>query len=152
MLFRSSKAPLPISASVSGKVISVKRVQLKKQESPIDSKFSGRSIRNSAFSGCADLSQVSLPEELEQIEASAFKGCSSLQKIILPDSVKLGMYAFSNTGLKIFTVPGGNEKAEFRIVSIDAGMVTTFNALSSKAPFLFLQASREKLSLSNGYN
>lgn len=66
-------------------------------------------IRNSAFSGCADLSQVSLPEELEQIEASAFKGCSSLQKIILPDSVKLGMYAFSNTGLKIFTVPGGNE-------------------------------------------
>lgn len=52
---------------------------------------------------------MSLPEELEQIEASAFKGCSSLQKIILPDSVKLGMYAFSNTGLKIFTVPGGNE-------------------------------------------
>ena len=66
-------------------------------------------IRNSAFSGCADLSQVSLPEELELIEEWAFNGCSSLQKIILPDSVKLGMYAFSNTGLKIFTVPGGNE-------------------------------------------
>ena len=53
-------------------------------------------IAEKAFSGCSDLTSVTLPNSVLSIGASAFWGCSSLTSIIIPNSVtSIGTYAFS---------------------------------------------------------
>lgn len=69
------------------------------------------SIGLMAFSGCSDLTEVSLPASLQEISYAAFQNCSSLEQITLPDSLTI-VYAsaFENcTGLKEIVIPGGVE-------------------------------------------
>ena len=47
-----------------------------------------------------------MPETLTTIGNSAFSGCSKLASIYIPESVnKIENYAFSNSGLRTFTLP-----------------------------------------------
>ena len=47
-----------------------------------------RSIGESAFYYCEDLSNVHMPESVEAISASSFEGCSRLESINIPSSVR----------------------------------------------------------------
>ena len=54
-------------------------------------------IGEGAFSGCANLMTISIPNSVVSIEHWAFRGCNSLTNITLPDSVtSLGVGAFIN--------------------------------------------------------
>jgi len=65
-------------------------------------------IDSSAFSGCANLSYISIPESVVSIGSSAFEGCSSLAAINLPSGLtEIANYAFSKTSLKQITIPNG---------------------------------------------
>ena len=44
-------------------------------------------IGESAFSGCSNLSSISIPKSVTSIESSAFKGCSKLSSISIPEGV-----------------------------------------------------------------
>lgn len=56
-----------------------------------------RTIGDSAFEGCEELSRVILPEGLTSIGDSAFMDCENLTHIVLPQSlVEIGDYAFLN--------------------------------------------------------
>ena len=57
-----------------------------------------KSIPNSCFSKCTNLSSIVLPEGLESIGSNAFYNCSSLRGLLnLPETLtELGSYAFSN--------------------------------------------------------
>ncbi len=65
------------------------------------------SIGNSAFSGHASLTTITIPDSVTNIGWSAFNGCSSLTSVIIPDSVtSIGDSAFSAcNGLMEMTVP-----------------------------------------------
>lgn len=55
-------------------------------------------IGSSAFEGCSSLQNVTLPENLEQIDDRSFALCSSLNDITIPESVtQIGSYAFVGT-------------------------------------------------------
>ncbi len=57
---------------------------------------SGESIERSAFSACASLIQVTMPNSLKTIENNAFENCTALKDISIPDSVVgIGECAFS---------------------------------------------------------
>ena len=93
---------------------------------------SGNSIGNSAFSGCTNLTSITLPNELTTIGGSAFYGCTGLENITIPNGVTtidssafygctnladismpnglttIGNYAFSGCiGLKNIALPNG---------------------------------------------
>jgi len=59
------------------------------------------SIGESAFSDCANLTNISIPNSVTSIGESAFSGCTSLASITIPNSVtSIGKYAFDTcTGL-----------------------------------------------------
>jgi len=67
------------------------------------------SIGGWAFSDCASLTSVNIPDGVTSIEVSAFSGCSSLTSIIIPDSVtSIGQQAFDGCGsLTSITIPEG---------------------------------------------
>ena len=69
--------------------------------------YSVTSIGSSAFSGCNDLTTITLPEGVTSIGSSAFSGCSSLTDITIPASVtSIGEYAFYNCyRLYAITIP-----------------------------------------------
>ena len=58
-------------------------------------------ISNYAFSGCTELTSVSLPKSLKEINLNAFRGCTGLTSVTLPHSLqKIGSGAFYGcTGL-----------------------------------------------------
>ncbi len=64
------------------------------------------SIGASAFSGCAVLTEVSIPNSVTSIGSYAFSGCSGLTGITIPNSVtKIGSYAFRGcSGLTEVTI------------------------------------------------
>ena len=54
-------------------------------------------ICESAFSGCNNLTKITLGENVKTIENSAFNDCSKLTEIVIPDAVtQIGNYAFDN--------------------------------------------------------
>ena len=59
------------------------------------------SIGNRAFQGCTSMTQIDLPDGIETIGEYMFSGCSSLENLVIPDSVtSIGLYAFQGcTGL-----------------------------------------------------
>lgn len=66
-------------------------------------------IRDGAFSGCASLSTVNLPNTLTSIGRNAFRGCSSLTEVTLPGSVtSIGARAFDRCdGIAKVTIENG---------------------------------------------
>jgi hypothetical protein len=65
------------------------------------------SIRLGAFSGCTDLTSVSIPASVTSIGAYAFSGCTGLTGVSIPPSVtSIGDGAFSGcTGLASVSIP-----------------------------------------------
>lgn len=59
--------------------------------------FGVQSISDGAFSGCAALREVILPETLQEIGKEAFAGCASLERITLPSGLtEIGKRAFAD--------------------------------------------------------
>ena len=55
-------------------------------------------IEQAAFSGCPELTKVTLPSKLEIMEGSVFKNCAKLADIHVPDGVtRIGKEAFAGT-------------------------------------------------------
>ena len=65
------------------------------------------SIGNEAFSRCAGLTSITIPDSVTSIGDSAFSGCTGLTSIVIPDSVtSIGYQAFYDcTGLTSITIP-----------------------------------------------
>ena len=64
-------------------------------------------IGNSAFSGCVELTSVTIPDSVVYIGASAFAGCTLLENIVMPNSLTyIYRGAFSDcSSLKEITIP-----------------------------------------------
>jgi len=64
-------------------------------------------IDGMAFSGCRQLTSITIPENVKSIGAEAFSGCISLEEIVIPDNVTgIGASAFYGcTGLSNVTIP-----------------------------------------------
>ena len=60
-----------------------------------------------AFSGCTGLTSITIPNSIVDISSSTFSGCRGLTSIIIPDGVTyIGFDAFSGcTGLTSITIP-----------------------------------------------
>ena len=65
------------------------------------------SIGNDAFSGCSELTDVTIPNSVTSIGEAAFNHCFSLASVTIPNSVtSIGEKAFSGcTELKSVTIP-----------------------------------------------
>ena len=71
----------------------------------------GKRLREGAFAENEELTEVILPEDLEDIGEVAFFGCRSLKKIVLPPSLKIiREEAFGESGLLAVTIPEGAER------------------------------------------
>lgn len=73
-------------------------------------KFSGlQTISTSAFQGCTELSQITLPEGINKIDNNAFAYCYSLQSVTIPEGVQaIGNRAFYRCGsLSSVNIPEG---------------------------------------------
>ena len=59
-----------------------------------------------AFDNCTKLSDVNLPSSITEIENNTFFNCKNLTSITLPEGlVRIGMAAFSNSGLTSISLP-----------------------------------------------
>ncbi len=93
------------------------------------------SIGNSAFEGCGSLTSVTLPESLTSIGSSAFDSCSSLTSIAILDSVtSIGEKAFYDCPIENATIPtlaiGYIPKSKLKTVIITSGTSIGSSAFS----------------------
>ena len=68
-----------------------------------------RSIGNSSFNGCSNLTSITIPDDVTNIMSYAFKNCTKLEAITIPASMNsIGDYAFDNcTSLKVVNIEDG---------------------------------------------
>ncbi len=87
---------------------------------------SGTSISNYAFSGCATLTSITIPESVTRIGSEAFSCCSALSNVVIPESVtSIDSRAFEFcTSLTKITIPDS-------VKSIGAGAFSFCNRLSA---------------------
>ena len=65
-------------------------------------------MESDAFSNCANLVNVTLPQSMTILPNSLFSGCKSLKQITLLDNLEeIGSSAFSNTSLESIILPEG---------------------------------------------
>ena len=71
--------------------------------------FKVTSIGKYAFSNCAGLTSVSIPESVTSIGEGALESCTGLTSVSIPESVtSIGEYAFREcTGLTSISIPDG---------------------------------------------
>ena len=83
-------------------------------------------ISNNAFSGCAKLTSIVIPDNVASIGRSAFSGCSGLTSVTIPKSVaSIGESAFFGcSGLASITIPNN-------VTSIDKSTFLGCSGLSS---------------------
>lgn len=87
------------------------------------------SIAYQAFSGCANLSDISIPDSVTVIEGRAFSFCTSLEQIVLPKNLtEIKSYTFyQSRALKDVLLPAGLTKigeyafAETSLQTLDFG-------------------------------
>lgn len=61
-----------------------------------------------SFSGCENLTSVTLPKKLKTIGDTAFAACRNLKRVSLPKSVRsIGQLAFCESGLESIKIPKG---------------------------------------------
>ena len=82
-------------------------------------------IESSAFEGCRELSNITIPDSVTSIGEFAFRGCSGLTSIIIPDSVtSIGNSVFYEcTSLSSVTIGSG-------VTYIDENAFTSCTSLS----------------------
>ena len=87
---------------------------------------SGERINERAFSGCASLTSITIPDSVTSIGRGAFSGCTGLTSITIPDSVtSIGENAFYGcTGLTSVTIPDS-------VTSIDVNAFRDCTGLTS---------------------
>lgn len=70
-------------------------------------------IQDYAFASCKNLKSVKLSDNLKTLGADVFFYCTSLESIELPSSLEdLGIYTFSASGLKSVTIPESEKLTE----------------------------------------
>ena len=72
-----------------------------------DVTYSVTSIGSSAFSGCTELTSVTIPENVTNIGSNAFSSCSSMTSVTISNGVEtIGRAAFSDcSALTSVTIP-----------------------------------------------
>lgn len=68
-----------------------------------------RELQIQAFSGCKKITEVEIQgTELQKIPMYTFSGCTSLKSVSLPEDsqiTEIGVFAFAETALEVFTLP-----------------------------------------------
>ena len=65
-------------------------------------------IGGGAFRDCKALTSITIPNKVTEIGGYAFRDCHSLTKVTLPDGIKkLGDYCFGYSGIKSIEIPAG---------------------------------------------
>lgn len=93
-----------------GEVTITDCVSTAKGEIAVPAKIEGypvTAIGKEAFSGCSDITKISLPDTVKTIESAAFVNCSSLNSIVMPKNlVTIGESAFYEaTALTSINIP-----------------------------------------------
>lgn len=80
------------------------------------------SIFDSAFYNCTELTSVTIPDSVTELENSAFFGCTSLSSVTLPQGMtKIGQYAFSGcTSLAEVSIPDSVTEVGYDAFSLTA--------------------------------
>lgn len=103
------------------------------------------SIGDNAFYNCSLIKRITIPGYVNYIGNSSFRGCRALTSISLGNSLQeIGAYAFSESGLKSFTVPDSVKVIRENAFEFCSGLSTVnFNKelreISNKA-FYYCQA------------
>ena len=94
--------------------------------------YTVKTIANSAFSNCTELTEISLPPTLETIQYAPFSYCTSLKSIVIPQSVVEMNYGtfIGCTSLTSIVVEEGNPKYDSRN-NCNAVIETAKNILQS---------------------
>ena len=67
------------------------------------------------FEGCKKLTKVILPQNIKEIPNRCFVGCSQLKQIEIPQgTIKIGKYAFMDSGLETIIIPNTIKEGAFR--------------------------------------
>ena len=92
-------------------------------------------IPENMFSGCASLSDITLPEWVTEIKSKAFAGCTALEQINIPASVtSIASDAFTGAGIKKVVYGGTKDNISVITNCFDTSVVIdTTNADAAKA-------------------
>ena len=115
------------STALSGEIIIPGEITYK------DVAYSVTTINASAFSGCSDLTSVTIPDSVISIDSYAFYGCSGLISISIPGSVtSIGNYAFDgvNIGYTIKYILNGGTNASANPQTVDIYDFVSNNGVS----------------------
>lgn len=94
------------------------------------------------------LSEVTIPESVEEIGNEAFAGCLNLEEVDLPEGVVIGDSAFAETGLSDITIPKGSSVGESAFENCDN--LNTVEIHSKEiGDFAFRGSSVKHLSIGN---
>lgn len=99
--------------------------------------YSVTSIGNYAFSGCSNLTSVTIPSSVTSIGTDAFRDCTGLASVTIPSSVtsiKYGTF-MGCTGLTSITIPGSVKSIDYKAFE-GCSSLTDVTIASSEPPAL----------------